>query len=133
MDRKLLGQQLRGIREARGLTLRAIDPDLKRELTASNEQDSKEPWKFVSAIENGEGNPTLGRLELIARALGNEFVASFRPAGTAASLVRAADQLRPEQLARVLRFAELAERASPDLLDGVIIGLEARIPSARGK
>lgn len=78
-------------------------------------------FQYISDVESGQANVTIGQLESIARALGAELVVDVRE-GDAAPL----EAVAPEWRARIARIAELAPHAGVDMVDGIIIALEAR-------
>jgi transcriptional regulator with XRE-family HTH domain len=102
MDRSRLGTEIRALRKARNLTLREV-----AEVAGVS-------YQYVSDVENGQANVTLDALESILCAVGGEAVVTVVPAG------------QPRDMAALARLAELIPRVSPELLDGVILGLEAR-------
>lgn len=116
MNQARLAQQLRGLRQNRGKTVRQVA------------EECGYSFQYVNALENNDdkANPTIGALERIAESVGGRLVVSVAPAGAPEQEASALDALEPDRRARVLQFAELAARASADLLDGVILALEAR-------
>lgn len=63
---ELLGQRIRGLRKAKGLT----QEDLGAKCGVN--------YKYVGAIERGEENPSLSTLEKMAKGLGVEIYDLFR-------------------------------------------------------
>ena len=116
MKRARLADQIRELRQRSGKTVReAAD-------------GSGYSYQYLNALENNapNANPTLDALDAITAQIGGEVTVWAAPAGTAGRLTEAMAVLSPGQVERALRFAELARDASADLLDGVILALEAR-------
>jgi transcriptional regulator with XRE-family HTH domain len=114
MDRARLGMDIRALREARRLKQRDVA------------EAAGVTFQYVSDVEKGEANVTIGVLEKIATAVGADIDVVVRSPEAANALDQALSQLPPDRAAYVAKFAELARRASPDLLDGIIVGLQAR-------
>lgn len=107
-----VGHELRALRLRRGLTLREVAP--RAGVT----------YAYVSDVETGRANVTLGTLVEIAAACGGEVALAIREQG-APTIESIITSLPSDRLRRVVRIAQLAPRVSLDLLDGVIVGLEA--------
>jgi transcriptional regulator with XRE-family HTH domain len=104
MDRKSLGAAVRGLRNQRDLKLRQV------------EKPGEFTYQYVSDVERGRANVTIDTLNSIVAEMGGEVVFTVLPA----------EALDEERRAILRRFAELAPRVSPDFLDGLLLGMEAR-------
>lgn len=102
MDRSRLGSEIRALRKRHSLTLRDVG------------EAAGVSYQYVSDVENGQANVTIEALESILSAVGGEAVITVVPAG------------QPCDMSVLARLAELIPRISPELLEGVILGLEAR-------
>lgn len=90
-DRVLLGERLRRARKAEGLTLREVS--VRTGLG----------YQYISELERGNGNPTLGALESIAAASGNTCEVVFEKA--TGEKLKADDVLLLDELRRLLPAA----------------------------
>ena len=116
MNNPRLAEQIRALRQRAGKTVREAA------------EGSGYSYQYLNAIENNSAaaNPTIDAIEAIVASLGGVATISADPKDAADRLSQAVGALTPDQVRRVIRFAELARQASPDLLDGVILALEAR-------
>ncbi|WP_219413950.1 helix-turn-helix domain-containing protein [Pseudonocardia nigra] len=118
-----LGPRLRALRAAAGRTVASVAADAGLSVP------------YIANLENGRGNPTLGALDRLARALGTELSIALGPhdgeraSEPPSSLVR---------LARTERFRRLtAELAGPDRDAGevsvALVDLLGRVGPALGR
>jgi transcriptional regulator with XRE-family HTH domain len=97
---EMLGPRLRALRAAAGRTVASVAADAGLSVP------------YIANLENGRGNPTLGALDRLARALGTELTIDLGPSGTAPAVGPPASLIR---LARGARFRRVAvELAGPD-------------------
>lgn len=118
MNRPHFAEQLRALRQRSGKTVREVA------------EGAGYSFQYVNSLENNDekANPTLEALERIVASLDGELLISAAPAGATERMAAFVADLTPDKVERVAQFAELAARASVDLLDGVIVGLLARTP-----
>lgn len=104
MDRARLGQQLRGLRRAKGLTQR----DLPQPVGVT--------FQYISDIEKGKANPTLEVLERFAAAVDGDLQIDVDPAtkGEVAEVMALVRQLSPAELAYVARAAAAIRKMGDD-------------------
>jgi transcriptional regulator with XRE-family HTH domain len=116
----MLGPRLRAMRAAAGRTVASVAADAGLSVP------------YIANLENGRGNPTLGALERLARALGTGLTVELGDPGTPtpptppASLVRVA---RTERFRRC--SVELAgPDRSPSEVSAALVDLLARVGPA---
>lgn len=90
------------------------------------EEASGLSFQYVSSLENGGGNPTMGALEAVAKALRADVSVEIMATEDATRWTCATATLTNEQRARLIQFAELLPRLSAELVDGLILGASAR-------
>jgi len=110
MDREAIGQGIRSLRKTRKLTLREV-----AEKTGETSEE-RLSYQYVSHVERGEANATYDALDRILEALNGESVC----------MVLGREQLDATRLEALRRFAAVLPHVSPDTVDGVLLGLEAR-------
>ncbi|MEZ4267284.1 MAG: helix-turn-helix domain-containing protein, partial [Myxococcota bacterium] len=104
-----LGSRVRGLRQAHGLTVKALS------------QASGLSARYLVELENGRGNISVGRLHQLAEALGADLAGLFQ-----------SRQPQDERVARLSARLALLDSAGLDraesLLDSVLAGQPARPP-----